>query len=99
MLRWSALRDRRQEAATGRDRWIDAGVMKLGVNRQFRDARSRFVTALVRDLQIFRADWHFGGFSWPRVSSSLVIVATIGTRITATTRPFSIGAQTDLLAK
>jgi hypothetical protein len=73
--------------------------MKLGVNRQFRDAHSRFVTVLVRDLQIFGADWHFGGFSWPRVSSSLVIVATIGTRITATTRPFSIGAQTDLLAK
>jgi hypothetical protein len=73
--------------------------MKLGVNRQCRDVRSRFVTALVRDLRSFRADWHFGGFSWPRVSSSLVIVATIGTRITATTKPFSLGAQTDLLAK
>ena len=42
MLRWSALRDRRQEAATGRDRWTDAGVMRLGVNWRFGDACSPF---------------------------------------------------------
>jgi len=73
--------------------------MKFDVNWQFRDARSRFVTALVRGLQTFRADWHFGGFSSPRVSSSPVIVAIIGTGIIATTNPFPIGAQTDLLSK
>jgi hypothetical protein len=47
----------------GRNRWIDARVMALGVKWCLRRARSRFLIALVRVLQKLRADWLVGGFT------------------------------------
>ena len=46
----------------GRGRWIDAGVMRLGVFKQPQDAFTRSLTAFVRPVQGRGVDEHFGVF-------------------------------------
>ena len=77
----------------GRDRWIDARVMTLGVNWRFRHTGSRHCKP--RWCGSCRSFARTGmSVDFPdRVFFSLVIVAIGGVRIVATTGPFAVGGE------